>query len=235
MRMDWPIGQLQLGRFAWLCLLFCAVFLPIHSALASDAGEIVSVVGTVEVMRENHWQRIETGETLKVGEAIKTADGSRIAMQLANGAQLKMNANSQMELKQIVPRKEGLTPASTSSLRNILRLLGGEVWMNSNGLPLEIETIPVTATIRGTEFNLAVGPGEVARLAVLEGRVEFHNAQGSVQVAAHEQATARRGEAPRKSVLLDPLDAVQWSLYYPELPATDAAGGGRTDPSNPRY
>ncbi|HRF64019.1 MAG TPA: FecR family protein, partial [Candidatus Competibacter sp.] len=122
----------------------------------------MSVVGTVEVMRENHWQRIETGETLKVGEAIKTADGSRIAMQLANGAQLKMNANSQMELKQIVPRKEGLTPASTSSLRNILRLLGGEVWMNSNGLPLEIETIPVTATIRGTEFNLAVGPGEVA-------------------------------------------------------------------------
>jgi len=70
---------------------------------------------------------------------------------------------------------------------------------------------------------------------VLEGLVEFHNAQGSVQVAAHEQATARRGEAPRKGILLDPLDAVQWSLYYPELPAAGTAGGGRTDPSNPRY
>jgi len=50
---------------------------------------------------------------------------------------------------------------------------------------------------------------------VLDGLVELSNPQGSVLVAANEQASAKVGEAPRKTVLINPLDAVQWSLYYP--------------------
>lgn len=217
-----------------LWLVMVMLLLALRPAVAEDAGEVVSVVGVAEVLRNGRWQPLGAGATLAAGDVIRTAEDGRIALRLVNGSQLKMNANGQLELKQIAA-EGGLAPASGAPLRNILHLQGGEVWVRGNDESLEVRSILATATIRGTEFNLAVGPGEVARLAVLEGRVEFHNAQGSVQVAAHEQATARRGEAPRKSVLLDPLDAVQWSLYYPELPATDAAGGGRTDPSNPRY
>ena len=93
--------------------------------------------------------------------------------------------------------------------------------------------MPATATIRGTEFTLAVGPGDSARLAVLNGLVEFSNPQGSVLVAANEQATVKLGEAPRKTVLLNPLDAVQWSLYYPD-PVGGPAERAR-DPQSPRY
>ena len=189
----------------------------IHPALAREAaGEIVSVLGTVEVMRDGRWQAIKAGETLAVGEVARTGEGSRVAIQLADGSQIKLNANSQLELKQIVPRA-GLVPTSPHLLQSILRLLGGEIWVRNNGEPLEIQTVPVTATIRGTEFNLALGPSELARLTVLDGLVEFSNPQGSVLVATNEQAMARLGEPPRKTVLLDPLDAVQWSLYYPGL------------------
>jgi tetratricopeptide (TPR) repeat protein len=38
-----------------------------------------------------------------------------------------------------------------------------------------------------------------------------------VFVAAKEQAIAKPGEAPRKVVIINPRDAVQWALYYPGI------------------
>ncbi len=204
-----------LSRYHFL-LLFLFALLSIRPALAQDVGEVVSVVGAAEVLRKGRWQPVGAGESLTAGEVVRTGAGSRVAVLLANGSQIKLNANSQLQLKQIAPRSEGLVSTATEMLQSILRILDGEIWVRNSGEPLQIETVPATATIRGTEFNLAVGPGDAARLAVLNGLVEFSNPQGSVLVAASEQATVRVGEAPRKTVLLNPLDAVQWSLYYPD-------------------
>ena len=209
------------GHFyaAWLSgiiLTLIGLVLPFNAALAQDAGEIVSVLGAAEVFRDGHWQELTTGATIAAGEAVRTGPGSRAAIQLINGIQVKLNANSRLEFKQIVPPTEGFLGAAAQVLRNLLRVLSGEVWVRSGGEPLEIETVYATATVRGTEFDLAVEPGDLARLTVLTGLIEFRNPQGAVLVAANEQATAKLGEAPRKIVLLNPLNAVQWSLYYPD-------------------
>ncbi len=216
-------------RLYWLLVI--VLLLPFYPALAQEAGEIVSVVGTAEVRRQGRWQPVGTGEPLAAGEVLRTSDGSRAAVLLANGAQIKLNGNSQLELKQVTPRE--IVPASNGVLQNILRLLGGEIWVRDNNQFLEIQTVPATATIRGTEFNLAVGPADTAQLAVLDGLVEFSNPQGSVLVAANEQASVKMGEAPRKTVLINPLNAVQWSLYYPG-PVGGPAEPAR-DPRSPRY
>ena len=211
------------NRFYWLLLV--VLLLPFHSALAQELGEIVSVVGIAEVLRQGRWQPIGTGESLAAGEMLRTGEGSRAAVLLANGAQIKLNGNSQLELKQA----QAIVPTSNGLLQNILRLLSGEIWVRDNNQLLEIQTLPATATIRGTEFNLAVGPADAARLAVLDGLVEFSNPQGSVLVAANEQASAKVGEAPRKTVLLNPLNAVQWSLYYPNVLGTATQRDPRRD------
>ena len=224
-------GRLRIGnRRYWLLV---AVLLPLY-ALAQEAGEMVSVTGTAEVLRQGRWQPIGTGELLAAGEVVRTNGGSRAAILLANGAQIKLNGNSQLELKQIAPRE--IIPASNSILQNILRLLGGEIWVRDNNQLLEIQTLPATATIRGTEFNLAAGPADTTQLAVLDGLVELSNPQGSVFVAANEQASAKIGEAPRKTVLINPLDAVQWSLYYPNtIDASAEHDRRRDDPQSPGY
>ena len=215
---EWQKRKSEPTQHGWLGIenrlywLLAVVLLPLY-ALAQEAGEMVSVAGTAEVLRQGRWQTIGTGELLAAGEVVRTSEGSRAAVLLANGAQIKLNSNSQLELKQVAPRE--IVPASNSVLQNILRLLGGEIWVRDNNQLLEIRTLPATATIRGTEFNLALAPAGVARLAVLDGLVELSNPQGSVLVAANEQASAKVGEAPRKTVLINPLDAVQWSLYYP--------------------
>ncbi len=225
----WSPSLTGVGRLIVAIVVLVAV-LP---ADAQMAGEMVSVLGKAEVLREGRWQALNTGGALKAGEVVQTGEGSRIAIQFANGPQLKLNANSRLELKEI----EGLAPASTSAAQIILRLITGEMRVKGNGNPLEVQTLPATAIIRGTEYNLAIVPPDSARLAVLAGLVEFANPQGSVLVAANEQATAKLGEAPRKTVLLNPLDAVQWSLYYPDLDAGQPEPDriGRADPRSPRH
>ncbi len=212
---DDTTGRLYRSWLGWLILL--VLLFAIRPAGAREAGEIVSVLGAVEVLREGGWQVVGVGEVLKAGEMVRTGESSRVAIQLANGSQLKLNANSRLELKTITAPTAGISPASIQPQSSILHFINGEIWIRTVGEPLEVQSLPATATVRGTEFNLAVGPNDIARLAVLDGRVEFSNSQGSVLVAANEQATAKVGEAPRKTVLLDPLDAVQWSLYYPGL------------------
>ncbi len=212
----------------WINLLLLTLALPFNAALAQETGQIVSVLGAVEVLRERRWQALATGATLSAGDTVRTGEGSRVAIQLSNGSQIKLNANSRLEFKQIAPPVEdGFLFTATQALQNLLRILSGEVWVRSGGEPLEIETVYATATVRGTEFTLAIEPRNAARLAVLTGLIEFCNPEGSVLVAANEQATARLGEAPRKTVLLNPIDAVQWSLYYPDPISSSKAGDPR--------
>ncbi|MFZ1325479.1 MAG: FecR domain-containing protein [Candidatus Contendobacter sp.] len=220
---NWKGWRIKSGQ-CWLYLLLLTLLLPVCPALAQEAGEVVGLLGTTEVWREGRWQQVDAGALLAAGEVVRTGEGSRAAILLSNGTQLKLNANSQLELKQVSPSTVGSAPVARV-LQSILRVLNGEIWVRNGGEPLEIQTVPATAAIRGTEFTLATGPGDTARLAVLAGLVEFSNPQGSVLVASDEQATVKLGEAPRKTVLLNPLDAVQWSLYYPEsgaVPAQDA-------------
>ena len=218
----------SLAWFRRFGLLLVILALPFDAALAQEAGQVVSVLGTVEVLREGRWQALVTGATLVAGETVRTGESSRAAIQLSNGSQIKLNANSRIEFKQIAPPVEdGFLFTTSQVLQNLLRIFSGEVWVRSGGEPLEVETVYATATVRGTEFNLAVEPGDLARLTVLTGLIEFRNPQGNVLVAANEQATARRGEAPRKTVLLNPLDAVQWSLYYPDTVSSPEPGDPR--------
>src|SRR5919197_1215925 len=199
------------GRIFFGLIFFLVVACP---ALAQEVGKIMSIVGTAEVLRQERWQSVSLYEVLQAGNIVRTGPGSRVAVLLADGSQLKVNANSQLLLKQVASPTRHV---AMRLIRSLLRLFSGEIWIRSLGEPLEIETLAATATLRGTELNLAVEPVEAARLTVVEGVVELRNPQGSVLVAAKEQAIAKPGEAPRKVVIINPRDAVQWALYYPPL------------------
>jgi tetratricopeptide (TPR) repeat protein len=197
-------------------IFFGLIFLLVVACptLAQEVGKIMSIIGTAEVLRKEQWHSISLHEALQPGDVVKTGPGSRLAVLLTDGSQIKVNANSRLVLKQVASPTRRVAMRLVQSL---LRLFSGEIWIRSLGGPLEIETLAAAATIRGTELNLAVESTDTAHLAVVEGVVEFHNPKGSVRVGAQEQALAKAGEAPRKTVLLNPLDAVQWSLYYPGI------------------
>src|SRR5574337_909021 len=203
-----------------LLVLLCSMVLLLlnnRPVIAQEAGRIVSIVGRVEVFRAQQWQPVALRHVLLPGDVVRTGPGSRAAILLSDEVQIKVNANSTLEISEVMPPPGKAVRAGTAPLQTILNLLTGELWSRSRGRPLQIRTPAATATIRGTEFDLAAGPDDASRLAVLEGAVEFRNPQGTVVVKAGEQATARVGEPPSKTILLKPLDAVQWSLYYPGI------------------
>ncbi|PWB48987.1 MAG: hypothetical protein C3F12_00365 [Candidatus Methylomirabilota bacterium] len=207
-------------RRSILPILFCStvlLLLSICSAMAEEAGRIVSVGGSVEVFRAQHWQPIGLRHILVPGDVVRTGPKSRAAILLSDESLIKVNANSTLEITAVMPPPGKPARAAVGPVQTILNLLKGEVWSSSHGRPFQIRTPAATATIRGTEFDLAIGLANESHLAVLDGAVEFRNPQGAVVVRAGEEATARVGERPSKTLLLKPIDAVQWSLYYPGI------------------
>jgi tetratricopeptide (TPR) repeat protein len=189
-------------------------------APAPTAGRIISIQGRVEVERAGASRVAIVTEPLQVGDRVKTGPDSRAAILLADETQVKLNANSTLVIKAVAPRPaRGIVPAALRAGKTVLQLIGGESWVQSPGQPegLEVETPVATATIRGTEFNLRVGPGGESRLTLIEGRVSYRNEFGEVILSAGEVGIARQGQPPIKQVLVRARDAAQWTLYYPGI------------------
>src|SRR5208282_16212 len=81
----------------------------------------------------------------------------------------------------------------------------------------KFRTPSASGAIRGTEFNLAVQENGRTDLAMLDGQVELTNEQGAVNVGTGEQAVVDPGAAPRRSPLLNAVNIIQWTLYYPGI------------------
>src|SRR5208283_4212230 len=107
-----------------------------------------------------------------------------------------------------------------------------EIWLRNKNdeARFEVKTPAVTSAIRGTELNLRVDRTGATTIVLLEGRLTLSNPQGRIDLDPGEEGFAEVGKAPVKRVILQPKDAVQWSLYYPGVFSyRDLPLGGRTE------
>ncbi len=200
------------------------------------AGRFVSIQGQVEVLRGTQTLAATAQLALQTGDIVRTGANARVAILLSDGTKLKLGANSTVHLKHLSAERLGkVTPVATGGLQTVMHFFLGEGWLQRTGPAdaLEIETPTVRAATKGTEFAIDIAPDGSTVVSVLEGHVRVANPQGDVLVAKGEQAWVggtqfmnRKyglfpkeipllGEAgPNKRVIPNPLDAVQWSLYY---------------------
>ena len=61
-------------------------------------------------------------------------------------------------------------------------------------------------------------------VTLLEGKVALNNAQGELVLQSGEQGSVAPGQAPRKTAVLDAINIIQWSLYYPAVLDMDELG-----------
>ncbi|OGT11845.1 MAG: hypothetical protein A3F73_11190 [Gallionellales bacterium RIFCSPLOWO2_12_FULL_59_22] len=215
-----------------LILLLAAQAWAANAALRS-AAEIVSLQGKGEFREaeQSRWRDAAVRQQLDHGNFVRTGDASRMAVLLADQTQIRLAANSMMQIKQVGDNRGRDT---------ILRQSAGRSWTQSKNINapvafiqgmadkttnrLMVETPSALAAIRGTDWELVVDEDGTSTMTVLSGVVSLSNEQGSVSVGAGEQGQAKIGVAPVKRILQNPRDRVQWvssftvdPRRYPEL------------------
>jgi tetratricopeptide (TPR) repeat protein len=225
-----------ISTFWVMCCLLVAAG---PSQAASDpVGRLLFVQGSVTVRPADaaDWRTAEAGRTLYPGDALSTGPASKAAVLCADESQIKLNENTMLVIKAAAPSGRlvggGLVPAATAggggSFYDVPK---GEVWLKNEAerFRFELSTPALTAAIRGTEFVVRVAPDGLSSVALLRGGLTLFNAKGELRLDGGEIGSARPGQAPTKQVLVNPGDAVQWTLYYPAVadPALLLAGGSQ--------
>ncbi|MBM4294471.1 MAG: tetratricopeptide repeat protein [Deltaproteobacteria bacterium] len=211
------------------------------------AGRLILCQGEVQVRRAGalRWESARLHQEIFEGDALRTGAASQAAVLCADESQVRLNEKTLLILKSVAPsprlRPGEVTPAAPKAPpTSIYQVPQGEIWLRNKRekFQFELETPAATATIRGTEINIRVGQDGAARVILLEGSICLANAYGEVCLRPGEEGFVVPGQAPTKQVLVQPADAVQWSLYYPgifsfrDLPLTPQPGETRA-PANP--
>jgi tetratricopeptide (TPR) repeat protein len=210
------------------------------------AGKLIQTQGQVSVRPAGSqaWEPARLQQDLREGDAVQTGPVSRAAILCVDESQIKLNENTLLVLNSVAPSPRlgwgAAVPAAAAAAASMYQVPQGEIWLrNSNEkFRFELETPALTAAVRGTEFNLRVASDGFTVLALLTGSLVLRNPQGQVDLSPGEEGLARPGQAPSKRVLVQPADAVQWSLAYPgiisfrDLPLTPAANAPRA-PAGP--
>ena len=123
------------------------------------AAKILSVQGQVEV-ETPAVGRAQVGQILYAGNVIRTGPRSRAALLMADETQLKLSANSELQLTAVRPTSSLLVRVVEAGPdQSILNMRRGRAWIRSKKTPaaVQVRTPAVTAAIRGTEFDVQVG------------------------------------------------------------------------------
>ncbi len=200
-------------------LLACLILSAPHNLVASDhcsepVGTLVSIQGGGEYLRHGNsaWQPAQLNDRFCIGDVLRVGSGARAAVTLTNETILRIDQNSTLKFGE--PRER----------ISVLDLIKGVLHIFSHRpRSLEVSTPYVNGTVEGTEF-LVSADDKQTDIIVFEGLVRAANAQGSLDIASGQSITASKGAAPQYSVVVNPRDAVQWTLYYPKILVPAAAG-----------
>ncbi|MFO8240840.1 MAG: FecR domain-containing protein [Dissulfuribacterales bacterium] len=203
-----PISPLVLTTF--ICILAGYVLPGVAAAITCEnwVGKIVSIQGKVCIRRSStiHWTPAKTNDIVCPGDIVHTHEKSRAAIILSNKVILRLDEKSTI----IVPAPE----KKTISVIDIIN--GGANFFSRSPRGLKVLTPFVNAFVEGTEFYIEV-ESDRTLLSIFEGQVEVRNEAGRLVLSRSESAVAMAGQAPVPRIVLDPMDAVKWALYYPPV------------------
>ena len=175
---------------------------------------VLEIENTLEVRRSGAavWDPGRTNQILLPGDRLRTGERSRAVLRLSNLTLIRIGELSVLEVPEPEPTE-----------RIGLNIFKGIFYFFHRDKPgdFQIRTPTVSATVRGTEFNVEVAEDNKTVLALLDGEVEATNEFGSVQVRTGELVVAEAGRQPVKTAVINTANVIQWCLYYPTVPDLD--------------
>ena len=188
------------------------------------AGRIASVEGSVEVSIDagSIWRPAVLNELVCVGALVRVGANSRALVALANESILRLNEHTILRM---------MAPVKTETW--LVALVRGVIqFFSRQPRGLQVSTPYVNASVEGTEFLVKVDSDRTA-VSVFEGVVAMTNDQGQVKLTSGESGQAEPAQAPARTILARPRDAVQWAIHYPDVLDGLADRSGRSARSLP--
>jgi len=218
--------------FKTLALLACAIgigSIAPHAFSAetnpppSSTSLLLTIEGRVEVSQRGslQWAAGTANQELSAGDRVRTGLKSRATLRLSDMSVLRLNQLTVLEIR----------PPQTGSEKAGINLQGGSTYFFNRDRPgtTGFQTPSASGAIRGTEFHLLVQDDGATRVTMLDGEVLLAGDAGSVSLKSGEEGTARKGEAPTKTAVIDAVNVIQWALYYPAVLNPDDLGLGETE------
>jgi ferric-dicitrate binding protein FerR (iron transport regulator) len=193
---------MRTDRFAFVpCLLLVAVLLLPFEANAQGqsqvspvAGHITSLVPQDTVVRERQAIPAARDMALLWLDVVKTDSAGRVRIQLADGSELSLSSDAQLQIVQHDARRQ----------RTILELLYGRLLASAMHIRkssgrFEVSTPTAVVGVVGTKFGVKVDPQSTDVLCK-EGTVRVRNADpgvvGEVVLRSGEFTHVERGKPP---------------------------------------
>jgi tetratricopeptide (TPR) repeat protein len=193
--------------------IVCAALFATSAEVYSQTSNTVllSISGTVEIAPAgtSAWAACNRNQILQNGDQLRTGKNSRATLRLSDLSVFRVYELTTMTIH----------PAPKAGQNEVIEVKSGAAYFFNRDKPnqTEFQTPSSSGAIRGTEFNLAVAEGGATTLTLLDGQVELTNQQGALVLNTGEQAVVEPGHAPKKSAIINGIDVIQWTLYYPAI------------------
>jgi tetratricopeptide (TPR) repeat protein len=170
---------------------------------------VVQMRGTVEVAKAggNVWTAAKPGQALAAGDRVRTGENSGALVRLADMSIWQMTEISVIGIE--------APPQPQSKLGLFIERGLGFFFGRDKRETVGVRTRTVSGAVRGTEFNVSVAEDGTTVLTLLEGEMELTAAGESLGITNRGAAIVEPGKPPRRTPILEAVNIIQWSLYYP--------------------
>jgi Flp pilus assembly protein TadD len=193
-------------------------------------ARVVSIQGSLQIQRagETSWTFVRQLDTVVCqGDLLRTGRTGRAALLLTPETVFRVQQNSTVAIRQSADETvveytlgDGLQEVS----RTAPNPCGAGYFITRFPKKFRVLTPFINASVEGTEFLVALSC-QSATVAVYEGKVTAKQIitanSAAFALSPGEQLTAGASEPAAVKLMVKPVDAVQWALYYP--PLTQAA------------
>ncbi|HYC53682.1 MAG TPA: FecR family protein [Candidatus Binatia bacterium] len=187
------------------------------SALAQDAGQVVSMEGTVEIGRDNVFTAATVGSPVRVGDTIRTGNPGRARILFQDDSVLNVGDGSVLSID------ESVFNPDEGTISSMIRLFQGKVralvseYYGDSAASYRIATPTSVSGVRGTEFIVAHDvASQTSQVLGLGGRVAVHSVMDLVRrgviIRPREITFIAKGQFPTPPRQIEVTDDIYRSL-----------------------
>src|SRR5438094_244488 len=220
-------GRRLLIAFVILLLIVVGVVVWLNVAAAAQVNASATLTVYQPAASTSHngtdFVATTTGAVILAGDSVQTDTKGRAAISLPDGTLTRLASDTTIRLDSAHFTKTGNLHAVTLSQKV------GRTFTNvqhlASGATFDVKGNSATASVRGTKFEIYTLADGTMTVKVFVGTVFLHNASGSVQINAGQQATANPNGTITQPIAIvpDPADP-----FGPALDASNAVALGTT-------